>query len=115
MLFAAIALLGIIGWQKIPVELFPALAGDQLYISFFRPGSEPEVVEREILIPLEGRVSELPGMEESWGEVRGRPGLFVGDASLFPMASEVNPYVTIMALADRVAERIRQRSGELLG
>jgi len=74
MLFAAIVLLGVIGWQKIPVELFPGLAGDQLYVSFFRPGSEPEVVEREILLPLEARVSELPGMEESWGEVRGSGG-----------------------------------------
>jgi multidrug efflux pump subunit AcrB len=71
MVFAAIVVLGLIGWQRIPVELLPAIAGDQLYVSFFRPGSEPEVVEREILIPLESRTSELAGVEESWGEVRG--------------------------------------------
>ena len=49
-----------------------------------------------------------------WGGVHGMPWLFVADSSLFPRASEINPYVTIMALADRVAERIRGRSGELL-
>jgi len=76
MVFAAIVLLGLIGWQQIPVELLPALTGDQLYVSFFRPGSEPEVVEREILLPLEARTSELPGVEETWGEVRGATGTF---------------------------------------
>lgn len=76
MLFAAIVLLGIIGWQKIPVELIPDLEGDQLYVSFYRPNSEPEVVEREILIPLEERASELHGMAESWGEVSGSQGSF---------------------------------------
>ncbi len=49
-----------------------------------------------------------------WGQVHGVPWLYVADASLFPKAAEINPYVTIMALADRVAERIRSRAGELL-
>ncbi len=76
MLFAAILLLGIVGWQKIPIELVPNLENDKLYINFNRPNSEPEVVEREILIPLEAKASELPGMKESWGEVRGSGGSF---------------------------------------
>lgn len=41
------------------------------------------------------------------GRVHGRPGLYVADGSLFPGSAEVNPYLTIMALADRVAEAIR--------
>jgi len=45
----------------------------------------------------------------AWGEVHGVPWLFVADGSLFPRCSEINPYVTIMALADRVAERVRER------
>jgi len=76
MLFAAIVMLGIIGLWKIPTELIPNLEGDELRVSFFRPNSEPEVVEREILIPLEERVSELSGMAESWGEVSGSEGSF---------------------------------------
>ena len=43
---------------------------------------------------------------DGWGQVHGLPWLFVADASLFPGCAEVNPYVTIMALADRVAERV---------
>ncbi len=52
---------------------------------------------------------------DSWGRVHGMPWLFVADASLFPDAVEINPYLTIMALADRVAERIREDAGALLG
>jgi choline dehydrogenase-like flavoprotein len=44
---------------------------------------------------------------DGWGRVHGVPWLFVADASLFPRCAEINPYVTVMALADRVAERVR--------
>lgn len=45
------------------------------------------------------------------GQVYGLPWLFVADASLFPMCAEINPYLTIMALADRVAEAVAKRYG----
>jgi choline dehydrogenase-like flavoprotein len=44
---------------------------------------------------------------DAWGRVHGVPWLYVADGSLFPRCAEINPYVTIMALADRVAERVR--------
>jgi choline dehydrogenase-like flavoprotein len=51
---------------------------------------------------------------DAFGRVHGLPWLFVADASLFPDSVEINPYLTIMALADRAAERIRRDAGELL-
>jgi choline dehydrogenase-like flavoprotein len=48
---------------------------------------------------------------DPWGRVHGRPWLRVADASLFPESLEINPYLTIMALADRVAEGIRKDVG----
>ena len=51
---------------------------------------------------------------DGWGRVHDVPWLYVADSSLFPQCSEVNPYVTVMALADRVAEGIRNNAGELL-
>jgi choline dehydrogenase-like flavoprotein len=48
-----------------------------------------------------------------WGQVHGVPWLYVADASLFPAAAEINPYVTIMALADRVAQRVRSHLPDL--
>ncbi len=41
------------------------------------------------------------------GEVWDLPGCYVADASLFPTAIGVNPQITIMALATRVAERVQ--------
>lgn len=45
---------------------------------------------------------------DSWGRVHEHPWLRVADASLFPDSLRINPYLTIMALADRVAEAIRE-------
>jgi choline dehydrogenase-like flavoprotein len=51
---------------------------------------------------------------DSFGRVHGVPWLRIADSSLFPDALEINPYLTIMALADRVAEGIRADFGALL-
>ena len=48
MFFLGVVLVGLIALLRIPVELFPDLAGDQLTVIFSRPASDPEVVEREI-------------------------------------------------------------------
>ncbi|RMG46489.1 MAG: efflux RND transporter permease subunit, partial [Acidobacteria bacterium] len=74
MIFAALVLLGAIAWRIIPVELFPDIEGDRLSVAFTRPGSEPEVVERELLRALEARVETLPGVAETWGTVTGDSG-----------------------------------------
>jgi multidrug efflux pump subunit AcrB/ABC-type multidrug transport system ATPase subunit len=74
MFFLALVLFGLFAWSRIPIELIPALSGDQLFVTFSRPGSEPDVVEREILLPLEARVGELPGLAETWGEINGGSG-----------------------------------------
>jgi choline dehydrogenase-like flavoprotein len=52
-----------------------------------------------------GRTAE-DSVTDSWGRVHGLPWLRVADASLFPDSLEINPYLTIMGLADRVAEGI---------
>jgi len=63
------------------------------------------------------RMGEGPAdsVTDAWGRVHGVPWLYVADSSLFPKASEINPYVTVMALADRAAEHLRDHAGELLG
>jgi choline dehydrogenase-like flavoprotein len=51
------------------------------------------------------RISADPGegVCASDGSVRGVDGLYVADASLFPTAVEVNPMMTIIAVAKRIA------------
>lgn len=51
---------------------------------------------------------------DGFGRVHGIPWLFVADSSLFPNSLEINPYLTIMAFADRVAETIRKDAHALL-
>lgn len=56
-------------------------------------------------------VDPQTSVTDPWGRVHGQKDLYVADASLFPAASEVNPYLTIMSLADRVAEGVRRDLG----
>ncbi|HEX6589206.1 MAG TPA: GMC family oxidoreductase [Longimicrobiales bacterium] len=58
--------------------------------------------------------SARDSVTDAWGRVHGLPWLRVADASLFPDSLEINPYVTIMALSDRVAEAMRTDAGALL-
>ena len=45
---------------------------------------------------------------DPYGQVHGVGGLFIADASGFPSASGVNPMLSVMALAYRVAQRIKR-------
>lgn len=45
---------------------------------------------------------------DGWGRVHGMPWLRIADSSLFPDALQINPYLTIMALADRTAQAIKE-------
>jgi choline dehydrogenase-like flavoprotein len=58
--------------------------------------------------------SPADSVTDAYGRVHGIPWLFVADSSLFPNSLEINPYLTIMALADRVAETIRKEAHTLL-
>ncbi|GIS69640.1 MAG: hypothetical protein CM1200mP9_04610 [Gammaproteobacteria bacterium] len=76
MFFVGVVLLGLIAWQRMAVELFPALEGDQVTVAFGRSGSEPEMIERDLLMPLEAKVATLPKVSESWGMISGSSGQF---------------------------------------
>lgn len=58
--------------------------------------------------------SAADSVTDAWGRVHGIPWLRVADSSLFPDSLEINPYLTIMALADRVAEKVREEARDLL-
>ena len=62
-----------------------------------RMGSRPE----ESVVDLSGQLWDLPGA-------------YVADASLFPTAIGVNPQITIMALATRIAGRLIDNRGRVL-
>ncbi len=50
--------------------------------------------------------SAADSVTDAWGRVHGLTWLRVADSALFPDSSDVNPYLTVMALADRTAEAL---------
>ena len=74
MLFLAVVLFGVVGLDRMPVELFPKTPVSNLSVSFVRPGSTADLVEREILIPLNSRVKALGGVKETFGQIYGESG-----------------------------------------
>jgi choline dehydrogenase-like flavoprotein len=101
------------------------------------PAANPHVIEEHESDRLDDRINArhfLPGtttvsaahlmggcamgrdasdsVADAWGRVHGIPWLRVADSSLFPDALQINPYLTVMALADRVAEQV---GGDFLG
>jgi long-chain-alcohol oxidase len=80
---------------------------------YFRPGSVT-VSGAHLQGGCGMGLTAADSVTDSYGRVHGVPWLFVADASLFPDSVEINPYLTIMALADRVAQHIRQNARELL-
>lgn len=116
--------------MKVSAEIFFAAGAERVHApagrKFFIERTEQdrldELIVREKMLP--GRVSvasaHLMGgcrmgqdsrhsVCDTWGRVHGTDWLYVADASLFPGCAGINPYVTIMALADRVAEGITRR------
>ena len=95
------------------------------------PSADPPLLTRDDLPHLETRVHErhflthrisvssahmmggcamgrasADSVTDGSGRVHGVPWLFVADSALFPDSSDVNPYLTVMALADRAAEAL---------
>jgi len=121
--------------QKISAKIFfasgarrvHAPAGVKFFIEAFEQDRLDELIVKDKMklgrIPISSahpmggcRMGEnvKTSVTNEWGEIHGIPWLYVADASLFPKSAHVNPYITIMALADRVAERVKLKTRELL-
>ena len=74
MVFLAMVILGSIGIARMPVELYPSLQGNTIFVNFQRVGSTPEIVEREILLPLLSRISGLGGVTQTRAQINSSAG-----------------------------------------
>src|SRR5512133_317114 len=65
MLFAGVTLLGVFSYRQLPVELFP---NTQIPYLFVQVGSaiemDPAYIENQAIIPIEGAISTLKGIEK---------------------------------------------------
>jgi choline dehydrogenase-like flavoprotein len=96
-------------------EVFPQVAGVESIApgeqSRFEHGVRPAQLRLEAFHPMgTARMGGDPGSVASAdGQVRALPGLYVADGSLLPTALGVNPMVTIVAVARRVAAGLADR------
>ena len=73
MLFIASTLLGYVSYKQLPVELLPNAELPMLYVSVSSPQDmDPGYVESEVIIPLEGAISSVGGVEQIVSEVSSR-------------------------------------------
>ena len=64
MFFAAFAILGVVSWTRLPIQLFPELIFPEVFVTLTLQGASPEQVERDLLIPVEGEIGKLDGIQE---------------------------------------------------
>jgi choline dehydrogenase-like flavoprotein len=90
-----------------------ARLGERISPRHFRPGKTP-VSAAHLMGGCGMGSSAADSVTDGWGRVHGLPWLRVADASLFPDSLQINPYLTIMALADRVAQKVREEAAEVI-
>jgi choline dehydrogenase-like flavoprotein len=87
--------------------------GRRIDARHFRPG-QTSVSAAHLMGGCGMGRSAADSVTDAWGRVHGMPWLRVADASLFPDSLEINPYLTVMALADRVAEKVRREAADVI-
>ena len=132
--FAPGTVTGLVNGAQASARIFFGAGAERVHTPF----AEPPTLERAEADRLEARITAehwKPGkvavsaahlmggcgmgrtaadsVTDGWGRVHGLPWLRVADASLFPDSLEINPYLTIMALADRVADQLKTDLGSL--
>ena len=75
MLLVALTLLGYFSYQQLPVELLPNTELPQLYVTCSsRSDLTPSYMEQQVVIPLEGAISAVGGVENMESTASGRQG-----------------------------------------
>ena len=73
MLFIASTLLGYVSYKQLPVELLPNAELPVLYVSVSaQQDVDPAYMESEVVIPLEGAISSVGGVDRIESEVSSR-------------------------------------------
>ncbi len=62
LLMAAILLVGIIGYQFLPISALPEVDYPTIQVQTFYPGASPEVMTTSVTAPLERQFGEMPGL-----------------------------------------------------
>ncbi len=64
LLMAAILLVGVIGYQFLPVSALPEVDYPTIQVQTFFPGASPEVMTTSVTAPLERQFGQMPGLDQ---------------------------------------------------
>ena len=62
---AALAVLGIFSYQRLPIDAVPDITNVQVQISTAAPGYSPLETEQRIIFPVEASLSGMPRVEQT--------------------------------------------------
>ncbi len=100
MLFIASTLLGYVSYKQLPVELLPNAELPMLYVNVnAQQDMDPAFVESEVIIPLEGAISTVGGVDRIQSEVSSRQSSIRID-----FKSNVNFKTTSLRLEEKMKE-----------
>lgn len=100
MLFIALTLLGYVSYKQLPVELLPNAELPMLFVQVSsQQDMDPSYVESEVIIPLEGAVSSIGGVDKIQSNIDSRQSSIQVD-----FKSTVNFKITSLRLQEKVNE-----------
>ncbi len=100
MLFIALTLLGYVSYKQLPVELLPNAELPMLFVSVnSQQEMDPSYVESEVIIPLEGAISSIGGVDKIQSEISTRQSSIRID-----FKSNVNFKATSLKLEEKMKE-----------
>ena len=100
MLFIALTMLGYVSYKQLPVELLPNAELPMLFVQVSsQQDMDPSYVESEIVIPLEGAISSIGGVDKIQSTVASRQSTIQID-----FKNTVNFKITSLRLQEKVNE-----------
>ena len=100
MLFIALSLLGYVSYKQLPVELLPNAELPSLFVQVSsQQDMDPSYVESEVIIPLEGAISSIGGVENIQSNIDSRQSVIQ-----INFKHNVNFKITSLKLEERINE-----------
>lgn len=82
-IFLVIAIFGLYGYLQMPVREFPNVDFPIVSVNVVLQGAEPEVIETEIIEPLEEQINTIEGLKELTSEAREQVATIIAEFELW--------------------------------
>jgi multidrug efflux pump subunit AcrB len=63
MVMAALLVLGLVSYGRLPVERLPDIASPEVFIQLNYPGASPEAIENDLIKPIEDQINTISGVK----------------------------------------------------